>query len=280
MDLLKRACTRDTPIIETLNNHRLRRKGGDMTFVSFVGICILLLEHGETRFNTNKEIQKQDSDALLRDILLNYYNALELRKQKLESGTTKNDRGGKGSYDSDNGVSEEFTSLEDHEQPLKESEMVDTVIEYIRDHIRTRIWSGLSSPQDTSNEAQESTTSDRGEVVRIHSYQDPGVWWQEDMDGDHVPEWKNDEDKTKRMVNRIFTATGFGLSFVVLVVFFIACTYCWCIGNPSKMLGTLSTILAVILLLHRLHEFFLVFSLDDLNNVSKAFVPDAQAILQ
>ncbi|MHA1682424.1 MAG: hypothetical protein ACTSUE_15915 [Promethearchaeota archaeon] len=217
-------------------------------------------------------IDDVDSDEILRSILTNYYNALEKHKQRKQNGQDVLEQ----KYEK-----EEKQKEEQEEDPLilLEDSIGDSVLDYVKDHIKTRIWSSMF-PEHKSAEEREQARQ-RTNKNKVHDYGDTHIWWEQEEEEEidsHLPKdtllvkkgFK--ENQTRQMVNRIFTASGFALSLVVLVIFFLACTYCWCIGSPSKMLGALSTVLAIILLLHRLHEFFLVFSPEDLKNAGSALL--------
>jgi hypothetical protein len=231
---------------------------------------------GQSPLPSTTEDGDVDSDEILRRILINYYNALERHKQHAPSKEEE--------------VSPEIPETEEDEDEdekeedtlnLLEDSIGDSIMHYVKDHIKTRIWSGMF-PDDQDTQGSTRKESSRKTHLkeggrgggRVHDYGDSGLWWEEE-EGIHPragDPFRVEENPTRQMVNRIFTASGFALSLVVLVVFFLACTYCWCISSPSKMLGALSTVLAVILLLHRLHEFFLVFSIEDVKNVGEAFI--------
>lgn len=199
---------------------------------------------------------KNDPDAVLRDILINYYNTLERHKHVV--GVVA---------EHEEPVESPPEESDTFQEMMGETSLRDTVLEYVKDHISTRVWTGFLSHDQRRGRGADSRRP-RGEIDG-----ETEVWWEE-QDDDPVYSLPPSEEyhATRRMVNRIFTASGFALSLVVLVVFFLACTYCWCISSPSKMLGAISTVLAIILLLHRLHEFFLVFPPEDLKRMGEAFV--------
>lgn len=218
----------------------------------FVVFMLLGVIEGQRVSSTRGDAQ--DSDEILRKILLDYYDVLERHKQRqLEHEPV---------------VEEHEESPEVPMDDIISDSLTDSVMDYIRDHFKTRVWSRLSntfsSPPKTHPVPDE----------RTHDYTNTHLWWEneEPMGVGGMNYQPNMENPTRQMVNRVFTASGFALSLVVMVVFFFACTYCWCISSPSRMIGTLSTILAIILLLHRLHEFFLVFSPQDFKNVGEAFL--------
>jgi hypothetical protein len=231
--------------------------------------------------------EKDDSDKLLRDILVNYYNTLERHKQQqqqqeieLEEHELELEK-------------EQIEEEEEEEEPVLDfisESLSDIALDYIRDHLKSRIWSGFSGSSPGEEEEAEKA---KKPTHRVHDYTNANLWWEHEEvpgvggqrggDGGGMPYpgypvATNKDGQTRRMVNRVFTASGFALSLVVLVVFFFSCAYCWCISSPSKMLGTLSTILAIMLLLHRLHEFFLVFSVEDIKNVGGAFLGTEQGM--
>lgn len=221
-----------------------------------------------------------DSDEILRSILINYYNLLERHKQH-QSERNKHNLESKHDDDTKVEQTEEKYKEEENNFKLLDDSVTNSVIEYVKDHIKTRVWSGLFRDDRIDDDEvlnNEEETQFQKEQ-RLHDYRNPEIWWEDNNEEPNTlhqdtlrVEGSLKENPTKQMVNRIFTASGFALSFVVLVIFFLACTYCWCISSPSKMLGAISTVLAMILLLHRLHEFFLVFSPEDLKNVGSALI--------
>jgi len=243
----------------------------------------------------------QDSDEILLNLLVDYYNVLEKHKQhQLDHNMKENlPQQSQIPFGEDLEITEASGEGKEHEEiPEKAFDSItdsltDNVLDYVREHLKTRIWSRLSGTFDDTEELPRAfpeipstrlpESRDQIPDKRVHDYTNTHLWWEHEDLGDLGNTGRNtvrgdgvrygqEGSPTRRMVNRVFTASGFALSFVVMVVFFFACTYCWCISSPSKMLGTLSTILAIVLLLHRLHEFFMVFSLEDMKNVGDAFL--------
>ncbi len=231
-------------------------------------VVLFVVGSVSTSFPNNEIKQKdsEDSDALLRNILVSYYNAIEQNK---EHTNPIQDQKHEEQLDQKHEEEEEEELLDEIPTSMDPSAR-DAVIAYVKEHLKTRIWSGLFP----ENEAQE-TPDPQPKEERVHDYTNTDPWWEKDPRFYNAEKPQVDggtEDETKRTINRVFTASGFALSLVVLFVFFFACTYCWCISSPSKMLGSITTILAIVLLLHRLHEFFLVFSMDELQNVGESFI--------
>ncbi len=247
-----------------------------------------------------RALPNQDPDAMLRDILVDYYNSLEKHKQleqQYQKEILPDVSTDQGSEEEDYSEEREDSFPEGKESnkegspvnrvldpALDPNSLVDVIWDYIKDHLQTRIWSGMF-PFEKEHEGSFSERRKPNEEVvdKEHGYVSPNrgqnhrppgynadSWWEGKEHEENIREVEN-----RKMVNRIFTASGFGLSVVVLGIFFISCTYCWCISSPSRMIGAVSTVLALILLFHRLHEFFLVFSVDDLTRVGKALVPSS-----
>lgn len=183
-------------------------------------------------------------DKELRAILVNYYNALEHQNPH-----TPNHPG-------EQGVP---TMVEEHEMEEEES-ITDITIEYIKNHIQTRILSGLfAARKDTPRQSIIPPSQLGGYILGDPARENKGIYPRTDQ---------------QVVVDQVFTASGFVLSAAVLAIFSFSCIYCWCISSPARLIGAISTILAVFLLFHRLHEFFIVFSVDQLSDAAKSIMPN------
>lgn len=228
-------------------------------FLCATPFCGSSMDHFET----------QDSDEVLKKIFKEYNEALEIQKQIIN----------KNKHDDIKTHSESKVKMDPNiHNSFRSNSSSDIIVfkrlsnkiwTYVKSHVNTKILAGYLFDDDTDmnqNKFERNLQSQWWKNIELHN---DDTQHKQKKEPKYTNNWHDDEYV---VIDKVFTTSGFLVSVVVFIIFFFLCVRCCCMRSPSRILGTLSVLITCVILFHRLHEFFLIFSVDDVINAGDTLV--------